>query len=118
MDLLKRNFVVAYARQFLDEMEHLVARACPPDCNYIEGFAFVKRDTSNFRSWAAYNKFHILTHWYISPFDVFDQYMLECADYHLTDDVVDMIYALHPFALIHTDWKYDFEMCVHELLLQ
>ena len=115
---MRRNFIVAYAKLFVNSLQLVAQDNCPWDCNYIEGRRYVYKAevangslNSNYLSMAAYELWEWDAHVFIEPCDVIALYETDSGDFC---DLCE-IYG-DPFRCVRTLWKDDFMMCLHEIM--
>ena len=93
---IKRCFIIAYARVFLDELERLAASFCPEGCNYIDettlDWVYRTDIQPNFRSWTAYDLFEFSAYLSISRALVMRTYYEETLRYDLSDEDVNSVF--------------------------
>lgn len=123
-DLVKRSFLISYAREFVFTLEETATRNCPTECNWIdeETHEYVYRADKtkpNFMSQAAFAMYPLVNHLYVKRESVIDRYYMTVSKYDLCSDCENSIFwRCDPFELILEDWAGDFDMCLYELLLE
>ena len=124
-EIVQRSYVVAYTREFVKVLEDTAERQCPMDCNWIDedDLTYVFRadkTTPNFKSWAAYHKYPLIAHMYVTREAVIARYYLDVTQYYLSVEDEDRVFYQFgdPFYRVLDYWKDDFDMCLYELLLE
>jgi hypothetical protein len=120
-EIMRRMFVVAYTKVFIEELYWVSKRYCPLGRNYIDEekqtYVYRPYEDSNFRSWAAYRLHSWEAHVRVNRGDVKEFFSDELAEYDL-EEFIDEFFIDHfdPFRMVQTVWRDDFDMCLHELL--
>ena len=121
-DQIRRCFVIAYARVFLDEVERLAESYCPEGCNYIDeatlDWIYRPDKQPNFRSWTAYDLFEFAAHLSVSRVLILNAYYAEALKCDLSDEDANSVFYKwgDPFLLAMCNWNDECVMCLHELL--
>lgn len=118
IDFYVRNFVVAYSKVYLEELEAVAEQYCPDDCNSIDEKTkqYVQREQSDLKNWAAYEVHAFEAHRHVGQYVVLAVYAGQCnQDY---DTCVQKLYDVfpQPFFMIRSHWKSYFEDCLYELM--
>ena len=116
-----RSYVQSYAQEFIKVLQETVQQNCPDGCNWIDEngqFVFRADKSSNFKSWAAYNKYPLLIHMNVCRAAVNAGYYEDVEQYDFCDEDVESIFYRwgDPYYRVLNSWKDEFDMCMYELL--
>ena len=126
-ELVRKCFIVGYSKTYAKMLEYTTASHCPKNCNQLNPvtkmFRFNTevregREPSNFLSMAAHKLFEWDTKLHMPAGSVSTAFSDECAKYSflLESDKKLFIDNTVPFFAIGSLWKYEFEMCLFELI--
>ena len=127
-DLAKRCFIIGYARTYAKLLEFTTALHCPYNCNQLNSTTHMFRFNpevregkalSNFLSMEAHKLFEWDTKLRMPAGSVNAAFNEECAKYSFLgdSDKKAFITTTVPFMAINNVWKYEFEMCLFELIM-
>ena len=122
-EMVKRCFIIAYAKVFVDEIERLATWLCPEECNYIDEatleWVYHEDGESNFRSWAAYDLFEFSAYLSASRGLILREFFDETLKCGLPDDAVNTVFWKYgdPYLYVMCNWNDELIMCLHEILV-